>query len=223
MLLQKKRLNRQPANTMDKCTIVSIYPRAIKERKLTMAPSVYRIPSGTYDKPALLEVGTASWWREMDPDDPNLLEIPNGSILVAEAVITDYCKGLFGYVPGAAMPGLFWVQGSHTVASIKKDHTNLLDKAKAMQENYYHRLINEADGYWARTSGNPLGITDDMRLAAKELGIQGKDWMSNFQQMQNIRCVACGSPRNPNFPVCPTCKAVVDQDLAKKLGLTFAQ
>jgi uncharacterized OB-fold protein len=61
-----------------------------------------------------------------------------------------------------------------------------------------------------------------MRLAAKEMNLQ-KDWMKDFKMVDTVRCKACGSLRNPQFPVCPTCKAIDDPAKAKELGLTFAQ
>jgi uncharacterized OB-fold protein len=45
----------------------------------------------------------------------------------------------------------------------------------------------------------------------------------DYQATQVIRCVACGSLRNPAYPVCPTCKAVVEVDKVKALGLKFVE
>jgi uncharacterized OB-fold protein len=45
-----------------------------------------------------------------------------------------------------------------------------------------------------------------MRLAAKELGIQHlKDWMKDFAMVDMVRCKACGSLKNPLYPICATC------------------
>lgn len=60
-------------------------------------------------------------------------------------------------------------------------------------------------------------------MAAQELGIKGKDWMINTENMRSIRCIACGELRNPDFPICGHCHAIVDQEKAKALGIVFAK
>ena len=71
----RKKTVRAPVNPMDKCTIISIYPKDIHERKLTVQPGEFHIPAGTPEKPSILVVGPSSWWRDVGEDEP-LLEIP---------------------------------------------------------------------------------------------------------------------------------------------------
>jgi len=80
------------------------------------------------------------------------------------------------------------------------------------------KLIEMADSLWARTNGNPLAIPDDARFAARALSLD-KPWIKDFQLVQNIPCIACGALRNPAYPICPSCKMVVDPELAMKLGI----
>ena len=62
-----------------------------------------------------------------------------------------------------------------------------------------------------------------MRLAAKELNLESnKEWTKDTQSVDLIRCKACGSLKNSNFPICPVCKSIDNPELAKKLGLVFA-
>jgi hypothetical protein len=204
----KRRTIRAPVNPMDKCTIVSIFPKDIVEIKHTIQPGRFHIEAGSLQNPALLVVGPSSWWREIDEDQP-LLEIPNSSIQIADAVIKDYCNGLLGYNAEAASPGMFYVLGDLPLTEIKERYPHELDKARARQNNWYSILIRLADSLWARSNGNPLTISEDMRMAARELGLQeNKDWMKNFQAMEMVRCVACGGLKNPMYPVCPQCKNV---------------
>ena len=98
-----------------------------------------------------------------------------------------------------------------------------MDKAAANQKRWYEALVKLADGLWARSNGSPLTISDDMRNSAKELNLNNKDWMADFQSLEMIRCVACGALRNPLFPICGSCHAIIDKDKAKELGLIFAQ
>lgn len=217
-----KRTIRAPVNPLDKSTIVSIYPKEIMEVKHTIQPGRFTLGAGSYDNPTILVVGPSSWWREVDSDQP-LLEIPTSSIQVADSVVKDYCNGILASNMSDSMPGLFYVPGEYTVVGIKKDFSDELKKALNKQRNWYATLIKLADALWARSSGNPLAISDDMRMAAKEMNLQNKDWMKDFQMIDMVKCRACGSLRNPLYPICPTCKAIDDPARAKELGLTFAQ
>jgi hypothetical protein len=217
----RRRTIRGPVNPLDKTTIVSIYPAEIIETKPTISPGVFHIPAGSYDNPAVVIVGPSSWWREIDLDQP-LLEIPVSSVQVADSVIKDYCNGILGCDMAGAMPGLFYVPGSFTVVDIRKSYKHELDAALARQRNWYSALVKLADALWARSNGNPLAISDSMRLAAREMNLQ-KDWMKDFKMVETVRCKACGGLLNPMYPVCPTCKAINDPAKAKELGLTFAQ
>lgn len=218
----RRRTIRAPVNPMDKATVVSIYPKPINERKHTIQPGFFHIDPGTYEKPSILVVGPSSWWKDIDEEQP-LLEIPNGSIQVADSIVRDYCNGLLGCNMSDTMPGLFWLPGNFSLKEIKNDHIALLDKAKANQDRYFMALIKMGDTLWARTNGNPLAISEDMRIGARILGITGRDWMKDFSMIQRINCIGCGSPRNPDFPVCPTCKTICDAAKAKELGISFAQ
>lgn len=218
----QRRAVRAEPNPLDKSTIISIYPRKIDEIHHTIQPRRFVIEPGNFSNPAILVVGSASWWREIDEKQP-LLEIPNYSTQVADAIVKCYCSGLLGYNQ-ENMPGMFWVPGEKTKKDLKTDPVliNLLAKAKIKQDAYWQSLIKLADGLWSRTNGSPLCISEDMRMAARELGAT-KDWMSNFALTDNVKCVACGQPRNPSFPICPNCKTVIDKDKAKEMGLVFAQ
>src|ERR1035437_3715462 len=135
-LLNSRKVIRSAKNPMDKCTIVSIFPKEIDEVKHTIEPGHFHIPSGTYEEPAILVVGSSSWWREIDVDQP-MLEIPVSSIQIADSVIKDYCNGMLGCNMGDAMPGLFFVLGEHSVFDIKTKYKKELDKVKIKQDNWY--------------------------------------------------------------------------------------
>jgi len=218
----RKRAIRAPVNPLDKSTVVSIYPRAIDEHKPTLTPSRWVIEAGKLTSPATMIVGPSSWWREIDEDQP-LLEIPVSSILIAESFVKDWMNGIVGCNMSSAMPGLFYVPGELTVSEIMEKYKKALVEADVKQKAWYAELLKLGDSLWARSRGNPLVITDDMRLAAKELAVsEKKDWMSNFQAVGMVRCKACGTLKNPDYPVCPTCKAIDDPEKATKLGIKFA-
>jgi len=213
---------RAPLNPMDKSTIVSILPKEINERKPTMQPGFFNIGPGSFDSPAILVIGSSSWWKEIDENQP-LLEIPVSSIQVADAIVTDYVNGLLACNMADMTPGLFYLPGEYTVEKLKKEHMPLLVAARDKQRKWYMELVRIADILWSRSNGNPLAISTDARIACAELNITNKPWLGDSQTAELVRCIACGSLRNGAYPICQTCKAIADPELAKKLNLQFAQ
>ena len=218
----RKRAIRAPTNPLDKTTVVSLFPREIDEIKHTIQPGRFLIPAGSLEKPGILVVGSSSWWKEIDQDQP-LLEIPVSSIQIGESIVRDYCNGILGCNMGDTMPGLFYVPGEWSLNDIKTKSKALIEAANTKQRNWYQVLIRLADTLWARTNGNPLTISEDMRLAARELNLINKEWIKDTQAVELIRCIACGHLKNPLYPVCSNCKAISDPAKAKELGLVFAQ
>lgn len=217
-----KRTIRAPVNPLDKSTIISILPKPIYERKITIQPGIFELKPGSIDKPSLLVVGPSSWWREVDQDQP-LLEIPVSSIQIADAVVRDYCNGLLACNMDDMMPGIFYLPGEYTVDKLKKEAMPILLRAIANQKRWFLELVRVADVLWSRSNGNPLSISDDARMACRELNITNKPWLGDIQTAELVRCVACGSLRNAQFPICQTCKAVADPELAQKLNIQFAK
>lgn len=210
--------SRAQINDMDKCTIFSVYPKDIEEKKITLMPFMYQIPAGTPEKPSRVVIGPASWWRDVDPEQP-LIEIPVSSVVVAQSVVLDYTKSIYGYTAGKRCPGIFFLTGDVSVEQLKSTtHIHRLKKAIEEQKAWYNFLCEAADALWARSNGNPLAIMEDMKLAATALGYS-REWMKNQVQATLIRCINCGELRNPEFPTCKHCHAIIDKELAKKLGL----
>jgi hypothetical protein len=218
----KRRTIRAPTNPLDKSTIISIYPRHIIERKPTIQPGLFELQAGSYDKPSILVVGSSSWWKEIDENQP-LLEIPQSSIQIADSVVRDYCNGILGCDMADNMPGLFYLPGEWTLDRIRKEQKDKLDSANRKQRNWFEALVKTADALWARTGGNSLAISDDMRLAANELNLVNKEWIADSRSMELVKCKACGHLKNPEFPICANCKSITDPIKAKELGLVFAQ
>lgn len=212
-----------PINPLDKASVISIYPRPIHEVKHTIEPGIFNIPPGTYENPGILVVGPSSWWKETDEGQP-LLEIPHSSLQIAHSIVRDYLVSVLACDMGEFRPGLFYIPGVVTAKELrdKKEYFALLEQARVRQKKWYEALVKMADILWARTNGNPLTISDDMKLAAQELNLNTKAWIKDFQHIQMVNCPACGTLKNPLYPVCPNCKAVTDKEAAAKLGITFA-
>ncbi len=215
---------RAPINPLDVTSVISILPKKLPlERKPTIQPGVFQIPFGTLAEPGILEVGPSSWWKETDEGQP-LLEIPHSSLTVAHSIVRDFAVGLLGCDMAECRPGIFYIPGkvSSTDLKVKVEYKALLEQANTRQRNWFAELVRIADTLWARTNGNPLTISDDMKLAAKELGLE-KAWVKDFTHISMVNCKACGALKNPAYPVCPNCKAVDNPDAAAKLGIVFAK
>ena len=222
LLSSRKVLPRSTPNPLDKSTIVSIFPKSITEFKPTIQPGRFDIPSGSYEKPSLLVIGPSSWWKEFDEDQP-LLEIPQSSIIIANSVVQDYCNGLLGCNMDDVKPGLFFIPGAIDLITLVKEHKKELDRARANQKRWYETLVGMADVLWARSNGNPLAISDDMKLAASELGLKDKSWLRDtIISTEMSPCSACGNLRNTNYPVCQHCHTIIDKKKFDELGLKVA-
>lgn len=211
---------RAPSNPMDRTTVVSIYPKMIHETKATIQPGIFIIPAGSYEKPSTLIVGPSSWWKEL-PEEQPLLEIPSSSIQIADSIVRDYCIGILESNMADCMPGLFYLPGSVSIKELKEKYQLQLDKANAKQTVWFHALVKAGDVLWARSNGNPLSVSDDMRMAARALGVT-KDWMVNMDNTEMVKCKACGVLNNSAVVVCPNCKVIIDPEKFKTLGLSFA-
>ncbi len=213
--LEERRLTRVTArkNPRDKSTIISIFPREIKEEKITIFPTRYVIPKGSLENPAVLVVGPASWWKDI-PESNQLIEVVHDSEIVAKSVVTDWMIGLQGYNPNAH-PGLFVVPEEITGKAALEKFPELFSEAYAKQKEWFLALVNIADQFWS-LAPNPRSVSELMRLAANELGMETKDWLNNYQTAKMEKCPACGTPRDTNFPVCGQCHMIVDMELFAK-------
>jgi hypothetical protein len=212
-----RRTVKAPINPLDKSTIISIFPKPIHEVKHTLDPGSFHVPPGSAESPSVLVIGPSSWWKEIDENQP-LLEIPVSSIQVADSIVKDYINTMLMSNAGDATPGVTYVPGQEDLNSIKSKYPGLIPELIKKQMNWYRALVKLGDNLWARTNGNPIAISDDMRIAARELKLE-KEWIKDYQTVDLIKCIACGNLRDPRYPLCIHCKTVIDRAAYDKLGL----
>lgn len=217
----RNRLTPSAKNPLDVCTIISIYPMTFTEKK-AMMPEWYTIEAGSEKNPSFQIVPGASAWAERMAGQP-MLEIPISSISVAESVIRDWMIGIIEVVLGSAQPGVFFLPGSWDLMKLQidPDARHVFTKVCEMQRAWFMKLISMGDALWARSNGNPLVISELMRIAASHMQMEEKPWMKNFTATRMTNCPACGTMIMPGFPVCSNCKVIVDPEAFKKLGLGF--
>lgn len=219
---------RRTPNPLDRATIVSLLPKSVVETKSTLFPGKFEIPGAKPGEFELLVIGSASWFRMVDEDQP-LLEVVVSSYELARSIVDDFCLGTFECNMVDCMPGLFFIPGSFTKLNIRTyknedgiTFDQLLSSVKEKQRNWFSKLVMAADEHWARTNGNPRSIGDDSRFAAEVLNLKNKPWMQDFVAVQLHNCPSCGELINPAYPVCKHCHAIVDKVKAKELDIKFA-
>lgn len=227
---RNRQQQRMEPNPLDKCTIVSAFPKVIVADKPTISPGNFIVPKAAVNDFAILVIGTSSWWKSVSEDEP-LLEVPCSSFQVANAIVNDFIGATLAVRGQNQKPAVFFVLGEFDKETIKayKDKTSgktfdmLLSEALKAQDNWYNELVRIADSLWARHNGNPLAIPDDARIAAERLNIaKNKAWMQDFKTSELKNCHACGHMVNPMYPICPNCKTVINEAKAKELGIKFS-
>lgn len=211
---------RMEPNPLDKATIVSVFPKDIYDFKPMVFPGLFQIPAAKQDDFQVVTIGPSSWFKEMEEGQP-FLEITHSAVAMADSFIKDYCAQL-GCEMGTKMPGLFYLAGRVSKAEVREKYRDKIELAITKQRGFFENLVKIADVMWARTNGNPLGISDDAKLAATYLGLKDKVWLADFRSMELKPCLSCGELVNYNYPVCKHCKAIINKDLAAKLEIKFA-
>jgi len=216
-----KKIKRAMHNPMDRATIVSILPVVIEEIKPTVYPGRFLVAPGSVAKPAVLTIGPSVWYSQM-PNDGPINEITHSAVQMADSIIRDYCNGMLGCDMDARRPGLFFISGEVSAAKVSMAYASELSIAESKQRAWFAELVKQADNLWARSNNDPMVIWDMMRIAAVELGMTNKDWLRDTLAMEKVKCIGCGFLRDPNFPICPTCK-LIDQAHPLAKDLKFAQ
>lgn len=229
---RKIKVPADPENWLDKAVVVSIFPIDIDEKKPTIQPGRFIMPAGSLEKPSVLVVGRSTWWRTADEDQD--FEVANGAIQVANSIVNDYIMG----APEASHhegigPGLFWIPGAkydkynkvsfeYTYKWVVEENTELIAKADAGQKEWYLRLVNMADALWAMSKGNPLAISSTMKMAARAIGQDDKEWLKNYKEAEKKACFACGMRNNPEAIICMNCRFVLDAKRFEMIKNQFA-
>lgn len=211
-----RRAVRGPVNPLDKSTVISIYPRVIQFKNVTLQPGIWNIEAGSIEKPALMLIGPSSWFKDVGPDEP-LIEIVQSSVQIGESLVRDYINGMFGVSIGVAEPGLFFIPGEIDIKKLKTEYNSLLQQALNKQMQYYRTLIKFADSLWARSNGNPLCINDEMRMAARTIGSHDRDWMKDHINVGMVPCFACGEFKHPDYAICKACHSIDPEHPKAKL------
>lgn len=193
-------------------TIISIYPRDIKEAKPGLFPSEYIIPAGSIEKPGLCIVSN-DVHHLVDPNpldeskEAKYIKVNVKAIEAAQSIINDWIVSLIE-VEHDAMPGLFAVRGDYyeNKVIVEKFSREIKVHAEA-QYAWFANLVRSGDDIWAK-SRSTQGISDIQRLAAQTLNLK-REWLVNLTEPN--KCPFCASNINVGAIKCITCGEVLNK------------
>lgn len=225
---------------MSVATIVSIYPKAVNEKKSAhLEPATFDIPAclskdgvGYPDYgPVTLPVldGKTKIYRM----EGEWIEAPVIAYNLAKSVVYDFTSSCLDVdvSPGSYVgPGLFAIDGSYDRAEkilangydaqkasdwVKSEFKEELDRINRAQDRWFQELVRRADNEFSRTR-NHRSVSDVHRLAAKRLAID-RDWTKDVILQAIIKCPACRMSVDPLAVICPNCKFTLNPDKLAEL------
>lgn len=204
-----------------KATIVSLLPVEFDERKPGIYPGTCHIPAA---KTGDFEIGVIG-----DGNCPVYLDESRGSLSVmqtaetlAKSFVNDYINACLAVDwEGKIYPGLFWVAGEQTKATIKSGFKPQLEDAKQAQDRWFLALIRMADDDWNKNRSNRV-ITNLQRFAAEAMKdvVGNREWNSALVVENYKACKFCTSRIPSAALVCPVCsrQQVSDEEMKKVLA-----
>jgi hypothetical protein len=195
----------------NKATIVSIAPFQLINNQPGMTPIRHTIPAADPKVGfSILHVNNGYAHEPIPLSDP--IRMSHREIYASDlaySIIYDRTHNQLSYGPDA-YPGLFFVPGHLTVQDVLDKHKVELKKVNETQNNWFMRLVMEADDDWQKYHQHRM-ITSTQRLAAKSLGLK-RDWITVLEPMESpttIPCPACFTDIHPDSLICANCKTVL--------------
>jgi hypothetical protein len=203
-------------------TVVSFIPFDIMEEKPGLYPPRFHIPASDMKIPSIIKISTCSHFVYLD-ESRGTLRVPDPSDQVARSICEDYIESQLG-VDEFARPALFWLPDDLTVGKIILDYKDDIAKRLELQRKWFLNVSMLADNDWQRYHQHNV-ISSFQRKCADIIGWNPREheWMSPMTTMESSSCPACGTSVVKDVIICPTCKCVLNETLAKEKGLKFAQ
>src|SRR5215468_1087965 len=203
---------------MGYCTVVNYLPFTFIEKKPGQVPDEYIIPPATNEEktPGLLPVKDTHSNLYM-PLQENTFRVP----IAADTIANDLVEGLLSAQMkrdiDIAEPAIFFVEGNHTLESLKANYSEVITKAHYKQAVWLGRLVKQADDDWQRFRQHKF-ITDMERFAARKLGFK-REWVdvSAATPLEFENCKFCTTQVLKGAVICPNCKHVLDPIAYAKL------
>ena len=202
---------------MTESTIVSIVPVEIVVNKSgAVYPGNWVIPQADDLKPKTLIIRDG-WTRIYLGVERGYFKTPILSAELAQSVVNDYVRSCIGFGDNC-QPGIFSVSDK-VITNPEKECAEQLNIARVQQNNWYDKLIMDADNDWSRSGHSHRTISDLQRLIARKRRLD-KEWLHtnpNDTPSGMIKCPACQSDIESKSIVCKHCHLVLKPEEHKKL------
>lgn len=203
----------------DTTTIVSMTPYSFNSVLPQTSPSLVIIPASEVGDFSIVHIERAFSLVYID-HDRGYMQRPILSEDLARSIINDHISALINVIPGAAQPGIFFVNGEHSKEDIKKKFPHLLKIAADQQRAWFVELVKQADHDWSRTH-SPRSVSSLQRNAAKFLNLP-REWDVDTEISNIILCPMCKNDTRGAI-VCPNCKFIMDEAAYAKVKDKFAK
>jgi len=191
-------------------TVVSVFPFPINEDKPGIVPRFYHIDAAKDDDIETLVIGPGTMYIDLI-DRSEKLKVDISPAVIAQSLLRDFLVAQYLYDEDAH-PGLLAISGDMSPVEIKKKFAGEIETSRRKQNNWFRKLILQADDDWAKYRQHRM-ISELQRIAAKILKVE-REWLVNVVPPKS--CPACGSSLpNPNVVVCFNCGYVLDETRAK--------
>jgi hypothetical protein len=194
-------------------TIISIYPKEIRELKAGLIPNEYVVPEGSMDKPAVIHISDAKHLIPQAFGAPAIQSYESAE-KVAKSVVFDWIKAQMRYSEDAH-PGIMALSYEIPADQVKFKLLDELKKLESKQIRWAQALLKDGDDMWERYGEN-RAITDTQRWAANYLK-QPREW-TNIEAGGNLMdCPSCDARISKNVATCRTCGCIINKEKYDKL------
>jgi hypothetical protein len=191
---------------MGKATIVSLFPFDINEIKPGVYPGHFHLePCLDVKKPSILHINDAISYL-FDGLTGKSMPINQPVEVMAKSVVDDFRNSFLTIGPDSG-PGIFWVEGHHSVADIVKLFSDDIRKAELRQYKWFEALVRLADDDFAKY-GQHRAVSDLQRYAADYLHLD-RVWKRKLEEQRMTNCPACRSTIPEDALVCASCRTII--------------
>lgn len=205
-----------PGQSADVCTVLSIFPLALRETKPGLFPHSFNLRAcdDPQEKVTTLIVHRAKFSVYIDESRPALI-VPEPADIVAESICHDYKVSVIFYEPNISEPGLIWVHGGYSDSEALADAAIRvkLSDAREKQNTWFSRLVSAADDDWGRFHARKM-ISDLQRLAARNLNLD-REWdieQEIAKEHRPIPCKFCRADVHPDSIICMHCRGILNME-----------
>lgn len=207
-------LQKNIPRAQDISTVVSLLPFPIQEKKPGLIPNVFIVPAAKQGDFEILQVSRARFPVYIDENRPALI-VPEPSDNVCEAIVRDFKAGQIGFEAEIAEPGIFWVSGPYEKEQIKSIFKAELDRANALQMEWYKNIVRIADDDWERYHQHKF--ISSLQIHAVNILNLDRPYNTGVEVTAALsQCKWCFSQVNPKAVVCPACRGILDEERYKK-------